>query len=63
VIPEDDSVKKSLNKRDAVIHTHPKSKASKKYREIAEKISGNGNGSKKPEGVFSKLLSFIGENK
>ncbi len=40
VIPEDDSIKKSLTKRDAVVHTHPRSKASKKYQEIAAKILG-----------------------
>lgn len=40
VIPEDKSVKEALTKRDAVVHTHPKSKVSKKYVEIAEKILG-----------------------
>jgi len=40
VVPEDDSVKKSLTKRDAVVHTHPRSKASRKYQEIAVKILG-----------------------
>ncbi len=40
VIPEDDSVKKSLTKRDAVVHAYPRSKASRKYQEIAAKILG-----------------------
>ncbi len=40
VIPEDKSVKEALNQRDAVIHTHPRSKASRRYYEIARKISG-----------------------
>ncbi len=40
VIPEDDSIKKSLTKRDAVVHTHPRSKASRKYQDIAAKILG-----------------------
>lgn len=40
VIPEDKSVKEALTRRDAVFHTHPRSKVSKKYREIAQKISG-----------------------
>jgi septum site-determining protein MinD len=39
-IPEDDCVKESLNQRDAVVHTHPRSKAAKKYNSIAMKISG-----------------------
>lgn len=40
VIPEDDSVKESVNQRDAVVHTHPKSKAARKYNEIATKVLG-----------------------
>jgi len=40
VIPEDKSVKEALTKRDAVIHTHPRNKVSKKYIEIAQKILG-----------------------
>ncbi len=40
VIPEDKSVKEALTKKDAVIHTHPRSKVSKKYIEIARKILG-----------------------
>ncbi len=40
VIPEDKSVKEALNLRDAVVHTHPKSKVSKKYLEIARKVAG-----------------------
>ncbi len=40
VIPEDKSVKEALNRRDAVVHTHPRSRVSKKYVEIARKING-----------------------
>ncbi|MFH1451727.1 MAG: cell division ATPase MinD [archaeon] len=40
VIPEDKSVKEALNLRDAVSHTHPRSKVSRKYLEIARKING-----------------------
>ncbi len=40
VIPEDKAVKEALNLRDAVCHTHPKSRVSKKYYEIARKVSG-----------------------
>lgn len=40
VIPEDKAVKEALNLRDAVSHTHPRSKVSKKYLEIARKING-----------------------
>ena len=38
MVPEDDSVKRSINKKNAVIHTHPKSKAARAYKEIAANI-------------------------
>lgn len=38
MIPEDINVKRSLNQRDAVVHTHPQSNASRAYKEIAAKI-------------------------
>jgi len=40
VIPEDKAVKEALNLRDAVCHTHPKSRVSRKYLEIARKVNG-----------------------
>ena len=40
VIPEDKAVKESVMKRDAVVHTHPRSKVAKKYHEIARKVAG-----------------------
>ncbi len=40
VIPEDKAVKEALNLRDAVVHTHPRSKVAKKYHEIARKVNG-----------------------
>jgi septum site-determining protein MinD len=60
IIPEDAAVKKALNKRDAVVHTHPKSHAARKYNEIAIKIIGpSAEKFKKEEGVLDKFLSFI----
>jgi septum site-determining protein MinD len=38
MIPEDMNVKRSLNQKDAVIHTHPQSSSSRAYKEIAAKI-------------------------
>ncbi len=38
MIPEDVSIKKSLNLKDAVVHVYPKSKASRAYKEIAAKL-------------------------
>lgn len=40
VVPEDKVVKEALNLRDAVTHTHPKSKVARKYLEIARKVNG-----------------------
>jgi len=54
VVPEDKAVKEALNLRDAVCHTHPRSKVSKKYFEIARKISGERIIERK--GFLSKLL-------
>jgi len=55
VIPEDKAVKESIARRDAVVHTHPKSKASRKYHEIALKIIGN----PKQEKTSKKGKSFL----
>lgn len=40
MIPDDISVQEALNQKDAVVHTHPKSKASRAYKEIAARIMG-----------------------
>jgi len=41
VVPEDKNVQHALVLKDALVHTHPKSKASRAYRKIAAKIIGN----------------------
>jgi septum site-determining protein MinD len=38
MVPEDECVQRALNLKDAVIHTHPKSKASRAYKEIAARL-------------------------
>lgn len=43
VVPEDRSVPKSVVMKDALVHTHPKSKAARSYRKIAAKIAGMNN--------------------
>ncbi len=40
MIPEDNVMQQALKLKNAVIHTHPKSKPSRAYKEIAAKISG-----------------------
>lgn len=55
VIPEDKNVQTALVMKDALIHTHPQSKASRAYRKIAAKIIGNH--SYKEPSFFARLFS------
>ncbi len=57
VVPEDKAVDESLLKKNAVIHTKPKSKAAKSYQDIAAKLLGR---KKKPESLFYRTLEKIG---
>lgn len=56
MIPEDISVKKALNKKDAVVHTYPKSDASRAYKEIAARIVNAEYNSKKDRYPFWKRI-------
>jgi len=38
MVPEDILIQKSLSLKDAVVHTHPKSKVARAYKEIAAKL-------------------------
>jgi septum site-determining protein MinD len=40
-VPEDDAVRESIMLRNAVVLTHPKSKAAKSYKRLAAKLTGN----------------------
>lgn len=40
VIPEDKNMQRALAEKDAVLHTHPTSKASIAYKKVAAKIAG-----------------------
>lgn len=69
VIPEDDAVKESQRMKNAVVHTHPKSKASKAYKKIARKLLGpeyvkkgekEDEAEKKKKGFFSRFLDSLG---
>jgi septum formation inhibitor-activating ATPase MinD len=67
VIPEDESVKESQRMKNAVVHTHPKSKASKAYRKIAQRIlgpeyvrKGEAEDKKENKGFFSRFLDKLG---
>jgi septum formation inhibitor-activating ATPase MinD len=54
IIPEDKAVKEALNLRDAVVHTHPRAKVSRKYIEIARKV--NGEKIEEKRGFFEKIF-------
>ncbi len=61
MIPEDISVSKALNRKDAVIHTHPKSNASRAYKEIAAKLLDiEYNSDKDRENILKRLLQKLG---
>ena len=64
MIPEDESVKRSINKKNAVVHTHPKSKASRAYKEIAAgMIKVPYDSGKDTEKFFTRLSKWLGLKK
>ena len=56
VIPEDKSVKQSVLMKDALVHTHPRSKAARAYRKIAAKIIGKDNYKDPYDSFWDKLF-------
>jgi septum formation inhibitor-activating ATPase MinD len=40
IVPEDKNMSIAMVRKDAIMHTHPNSKAAKSYRAIAAKIAG-----------------------
>ncbi len=61
MIPEDINVSKSLNSKNAVVHTHPKSKAARAYKEIAATIAGiDYNSTKDRESILKKFFKSLG---
>ena len=60
MVPHDLDVKRALNHRDAVVHTHPKSKPARAYKEIAAKISGaNYDSQKDAESFLEKIFKVL----
>lgn len=57
VIPEDGKMQHALVQKDAIVHTHPRSKASRAYRKLAAKISGNSE-YKEKFSLFEKLFGY-----
>lgn len=64
MVPEDRAVQKSLNLKDAVVHTHPASDAARAYKEIAARILGiKYDSDKDKEDFFTRVLRKIGLKK
>ncbi len=60
MVPEDIDVKKALNEKDAVVHTHPKSKAARAYKEIAANlIDVKYNSKKDREKMLKRVLKKL----
>jgi len=61
MVPEDLDMQRSLNLKDAVIHTHPKSKSARAYKEIAAQLIGEVYDSNKDrDKVFTRFLKKLG---
>lgn len=56
MVPEDICIKESLNLKNATVHTHPKSKSARAYKEIAAKLINIKYNSKKDKESFFKRL-------
>ena len=64
MVPQDLDVQRSLNLRDAVVHTHPKSKPARAYKEIAAKIlKVDYDSDKDKEKIFIRFLKKLGLKK
>ena len=64
MVPEDTSVQESLNLKNPVVHTHPKSDVSRAYKEIAAQILGVAYDSTKDrEKIFKRFLKKLGLKK
>ena len=61
MVPEDLCIQKSINLKDAVVHTHPKSKSARAYKEIAAKILNvDYDSDKDKENIFQRIASAFG---
>ena len=61
MIPEDIHVSKALSEKDAVVHTHPKSKAARAYKEIAAQLADvDYNSATDTESVLRRYFKGLG---
>jgi septum site-determining protein MinD len=64
MVPEDIAVKHALNLKDAVVHTHPKSKVSRAYKEIAAQLcDAEYDSNKDKEKLLKRILQKLGLSK
>ena len=64
MVPEDIEIQRALNLKDVVVHTAPKSKSSRAYKEIAAKLLNvEYNSDKDKENIFEKISKAFGWNK
>lgn len=64
MVPEDRAVQKSLNLKDAVVHTHPTSRAARAYKEIAARILNvDYDSDKDKENIFQRIFNKIKRKK
>ena len=63
MVPDDIAVSKALNLKDALVHTHPKSKSARAYKEIAAKLTGVSYDSNQDrETIFERISRVFGRN-
>lgn len=62
MIPEDIAISEALSRKDAVVHTHPKSNAARAYKEIAAKLLGvEYDSNKDKETIWEKISKYFGK--
>ena len=63
MVPEDLCLSEALSMKDAVIHTHPKSKPSRAYKEIAAKLIGTEyNSDQDRESIWTRIVKAFKKN-
>ncbi|MBI3334318.1 AAA family ATPase [Candidatus Pacearchaeota archaeon] len=55
VVPEDKNIQNALVLKDAIVHTHPRSRSARAYRAIAARIAGI-NGYKEPYSLWDTMF-------
>ena len=61
IVPEDKSIRESQIKKNAVVYTHPKSKAAKSYRRAMKRVLGTDYFGTELEKAEKKSKGFLGK--